>query len=263
MNTAFDCLNNYYSSYDEHMRFSSKNGSIEFLTTIRYVERYLKPGMKILEIGAASGRYSHFFARAGYTVDAVELIPRNIELFRENTEPDENVTIRQGNATDLSFLSDNTYDVTLLLGPMYHLFTDDERMRALSEAVRVTKSGGIMAASYCMNESTVIQYLFGKHNLKAELERGLVDRETFKCDSTPEDVFVLWRREEIDRLVNRLPAKRLHFVGTDMYTKYHPEMVDSLDDFEFEQYLKYHFYICERADMVGISNHTLDILRKD
>ena len=48
-----------------------------------------------------------------------------------------------------------------------------------------------------------------------------------------------------------------------MYTKYFEDMVDSLDDAEFEQYLNYHFAVCERADMVGISHHTLDILRKE
>lgn len=262
MNTVFEYLNDYYSAHDEHQRFASRHGSVEFLTTIRFIERYLEPGMKILEIGAASGRYSHYFARNGYEVDAVELIPRNIELFRENTEPGENVRIFEGNAVDLSMFADDTYDIVLLLGPMYHLFTDEDRAAALSEAVRVTKKGGVMMAAYCMNEGTVITYLFAKHKIYYEQPRGLVDWETFKCSSTPAELFVLWRREEIDRYVENLPVERLNFVGTDMYTKYLEEMVDSLDDFEFEQYLKYHFTICERADMVGISHHTLDILRK-
>lgn len=262
MNTAFDYLNSYYSSRDEHQRFASRHGSVEFLTTIRYIERCLEPGMKILEIGAASGRYSHYFAQMGYEVDAVELIPRNIELFRENTADGENVRIFEGNATDLSMFADETYDIVLLLGPMYHLFTDEDCSRALSEAVRVTKKGGVMMAAYCMNEGTVITYLFGRHKVYEEKARGLIDWETFKCSSTPAELFVLWRREEIDRYVEKLPVERLAFVGTDMYTKYHQDMIDGLDDFEFEQYLNYHFTICERADMVGISHHTLDILRK-
>jgi hypothetical protein len=47
-----------------------------------------------------------------------------------------------------------------------------------------------------------------------------------------------------------------------MYTKYFEDMVDGLDDAEFEQYMNYQFAVCERADIVGISHHTLDILRK-
>jgi len=263
MNTAFDYLNGYYSARDEHERFASRHGSVEFLTTVRYIGRYLEPGMKILEIGAASGRYSHYFARQGYEVDAVELIPHNIGLFRANTADGENVRIFEGNATDLSMFDDNTYDIVLLLGPMYHLFTDADCAKALSEAVRVTKPGGILMAAYCMNDATVIQYLFGRHKVFDESLQDLVDRKTFRLSSTPEQLFVLWRQEDIRRFTDELPLKRLCFVGTDMYTKYFEDMVDSLDDAEFEQYLNYHFAVCERADMVGISHHTLDILRKE
>lgn len=263
-NRAFDCLNAYYSVYDEQNRLASPHGSVEFLTTLRYVERYLAPGMTILEIGAGTGRYSHYFARAGYAVDAVELIPHNIEIFRANTEPGENVRVFEGNAVDLSRFAGDSYDMVLLLGPMYHLYTEEEQFRALSEAVRVTKHGGVTAAAYCMNEATVFCYLFGQHHVHEHKAREprLVDWDTFKLASAPEELFVLWRREEIERLTERLDVERLHFVGTDMYTNYRRDIVDSLDEEEFAEYLRYHFTICERADMVGISHHTLDVLRK-
>ena len=67
-------LKNYYETHNEEERFSSKRGMVEFLTTVHYIEKYLKPGMKIMEIGAGTGRYSHYFARNGYQVDAVELM---------------------------------------------------------------------------------------------------------------------------------------------------------------------------------------------
>ena len=67
-------LTEYYSNYDEEGRLMSRHGKVEYLTTMRYIERYLVPGTRILEIGAATGRYSHTLARMGYTVDAVELV---------------------------------------------------------------------------------------------------------------------------------------------------------------------------------------------
>ena len=76
----------------------------------------------MLEVGAGTGRYSHALARLGYTVDAVELVAHNIEVFRRNTQPGEAVTIMQGNALNLSAFADGTYDITLLLGPLYHLY---------------------------------------------------------------------------------------------------------------------------------------------
>ena len=87
-------LIDFYSSYDEDSRLSTlKHGTVEFLTTMRYIEKYIRQGDRVLEIGAATGRYSHTLARQGYTVDAVELVEHNIEVFRKNTLPDEKITI--------------------------------------------------------------------------------------------------------------------------------------------------------------------------
>lgn len=76
-------LTNYYNEYDEDGRLSMQAGSVEFLTTMKYIEKHLKSGMKILEIGAGTGRYSLAFAEKGYKVDAVELIEHNIDIFRK------------------------------------------------------------------------------------------------------------------------------------------------------------------------------------
>ena len=64
MNT-FESLTNYYNTKNEHIRLSSRHGSVEFLTTVRYVEKYLFKNARILEIGAATGKYSHYFAQKG------------------------------------------------------------------------------------------------------------------------------------------------------------------------------------------------------
>ena len=260
---AYEALNAYYGAYNEDERFDKRHNSVEFLTTMDYIRRYLCPGDRILEVGAGSGRYSHALARTGHRVEAVELIPRNIELFRERTEPGEDISIRQGTATDLSCFGEGTFDMTLLLGPMYHLFTEEEQKKALEEAVRVTKTGGLVYAAYCMNEGTVISFGFGKHNILPYLERGKIDPVSFQCFSEPEDLFVLWRRERIFSLTASLPTRRLHFVGVDMYTNYFRDMVDAMSEAEFDAWMAYHRSICEREDLVGLSFHTLDILRKE
>ena len=255
-------LNEYYTTHNEDARLLSRRGSVEFLTSISYIEKYLREGMRIIEIGAGSGRYSHYFARKGFSVDAVELIEHNIELFNQNTQPGEKVTVTQGNATDLSCFPDGTYDITLLLGPMYHLYSLDDKLAALREAKRVTRPGGVLFVAYCMNEATIIQFAFQKGNIHNEEYKNLIDPVTFKCGSDPRKIFELYRREDIDELISNLGGvRRLHFVGTDMYTKYFKQMIDEMDNKTFELYLKYHFAICERPDMTGISNHTLDILR--
>lgn len=255
-------LTRFYETIDENARLASRAGSVEFLTTMRYIERYLKPGMRIAEIGAGTGRYSHALAQSGYSVDALELIEHNIDVFRQYTIPGEPVTITQGNALSLPY-PDNTYDITLLLGPMYHLYTTEDQKQALQEAIRVTKPGGLLFAAYCGNDATMIQFCFRRGKIRQPRYRELIDPVTFKCRSTPEEVITLYRREDVDALNAGLPLTRLHYVGTDMATEYMEDVVNAMDDETFKTYLRYHYYICERPDMVGVSHHFLDILRKE
>ena len=86
--------------------------------------------------------------------------------------------------------------------------------------------------------------------------------ETFKATSTPGDLFQLYRREDIDSLMEGFTVRRLHYVGTDMVTNYMRSVIDEMEEDFFQLYLKYHFSICERGDMVGISHHILDIFQK-
>ena len=261
-----EILNSYYSNYDEDGRLLSRHGQVEFLTTMRYIRRYLREGARVLEIGAGTGRYSHAIARMGHPVDAVELIEHNVELFRRNTRPGERVSITQGDATRLDGIADETYDVTLLLGPMYHLFDNELRIAALSEAVRVTKRGGVVFAAYVGNDACVAQFVFGRNMINTEPYTKLVDRETFACASEPGEIFALYRRGDVDALMTELSAKynveRLHYVGTDMFSHYMRDALAEMDDETFRTFMDYHFVICERADMVGISNHILDVFTR-
>ena len=260
---TLELLTQFYENYDEEGRLLSRHGSVEFLTTMRYIDRYLRPGMRILEVGAATGRYSHTLARRGFRVDAVELVQHNVDIFNSLTQPGEEITIRQGDARDLSCFADETYDMVLLLGPMYHLFTEEDQRKALSESLRVMKRGGVLFAAYCGNDATMVNYCFGREMLKLEHYQRLVDMETFKAIADPAETFVLYRREDVEALMNGFSVTRLHFVGSDMFTNYMREAVDNMDDEFFSLFLRYHFATCERSDLVGASHHFLDICRKD
>lgn len=258
-----DYLKNYYESYDEDGRLMSKHGMVEYITTMKYVDKYLRPGMRILEIGAATGRYSHALAQKGYQVDAVEPLAHNIEVFKQNTKPGERITITQGNAMDLSMFADDTYDITLLLGPMYHLFTTEDKLKALAESIRVTKKGGIIFAAYCMGDASVLSYGFIRGQIYHIIEKCMLNTETFDTFSNPWDIFELHRKEDIDKLRSGFSVTQLHFVASDGYTNHMRETVDNMDERMYDLYVKYHLAICERPDMVGYSHHTLDIFRKE
>jgi len=256
-------LAKYYQNYDEDGRLRSRHGMVEYITTMHYIGKYLKPGMHVLEVGAGTGRYTHALAQQGYEVDAVELLEHNMDIFRQNTRAGERVTLTQGNAKDLSAFQSGTYDITLLLGPMYHLFTAEEQKQALSEAIRVTKVGGIVFAAYCMGDASVLSYGFIRGKIHEIVEKCMLDTNTFETFSNPWDIFELYRKENIDALRIQFPVTQLHFVASDGYTNHIRDTVDRMDDDTYALFLRYHLATCERQDMIGYSHHTLDIFRKD
>lgn len=251
----------FYNRYDEDSRLLTKSHLPEYLTTMRFIEKYLSPDAKIIEIGAGTGRYSIALAEMGYDVTAVELVPHNIEIMKKKVNSHHNIKIYEGNACNLSAFASDSYDIVLLLGPMYHLFTDEDKHCALGEAIRVAKTGGVIFASY-INNDTVMYKFFYKKRILSYIDKGLI-KENYHAVSTPDEIFELYRKSDIDELMKKYNTERLHFVGVDMLSYLYDESLDSLTDREFEEYMKFLSNLCEREDCVGLSIHMLDIFRKN
>ncbi|MBP3588652.1 MAG: class I SAM-dependent methyltransferase, partial [Clostridia bacterium] len=97
-----------YELFDENSRLNrSPAARVEFFTNTRYIERYLKPGDRILDVGAGAGEYSLYFARKGYEVCALELADANIAAFLKKLLPTDSVDLAQGNALDLGRYPDH------------------------------------------------------------------------------------------------------------------------------------------------------------
>lgn len=255
-----DYIKYFYENYNEDGRLTSKSHMPEYLTTMRYIEKYLTPNSKIIEIGAGTGRYSISLADMGYSVDAVELVPHNIKILKSKIKPTHSIRVYEGNACNLNFIDSNAYDIVLLLGPMYHLYNDEDKHKAISEAIRVAKTGGVIYSAYCNND-TSIYMLFARHNIVNYIKNNYVSKD-FRANSVPELVFELYRKSDIDELMKSFNVSRLHFVGVDMLSYIFDNSFDDLTDEEFDLYMKYVYSICEREDMVGLSIHMLDIFKK-
>lgn len=258
---TIEFLDQYYSNYDEDGRLLSKHGQVEYITTMKYIHKFLREGMRILEIGAGTGRYSIALAQEGYSVDSVELIEHNLSILKSKITASDKITARQGNALDLSAFEDEAFDITLLLGPMYHLYNNQDKITALKEAIRVTKKGGHIFVAYCMNEGTMISYCFMQNQIKNCMNKNMIT-DDFHCKSKPEDLFELVRTEEIKSLTEGLGVQREYLISTDGATNYMRNVVDNMNDEIFELYVKYHLSICERQDLIGATHHSLDILKK-
>ena len=254
-------LDEYYNSRDEEKRLLSQHGQVEYLTTMKYIHECLSQfdSPNILEVGAGTGRYSVALAKDGYSVTAVELVKHNLDVLISKLDGTEPITAIQGDALDLSSFRDQSFDLTMLLGPMYHLYTQEDKIKAMSEAVRVTKKGGYILVAYCMNEPTIIQYVFLGNNLDEVMNTLLTD--DWHCKSEPKEIFELVRTEDISLLNSRFPLDRIKLVATDGAAHYLSDFIDNMDAKTFDKWMEYHFATCERQDLIGASNHTLDILK--
>lgn len=185
-NTKYQLLKDYYSTGVEDKRLQAdKAHQVEFLTTTRYIDKYLKPNDKILEVGAGTGVYSIYYAEKDYEVNSLELVPENINILKSKITKDMNINVTEGTALDLSCYEDNTFDMTLVLGPLYHLYTEEDKKKAIEEALRVTKPNGYLYIAYLTNDSVMLSYGLKKRHL---LDKGLFD-ENYKFYDKPEEIF--------------------------------------------------------------------------
>jgi SAM-dependent methyltransferase len=266
-------LEAYYNKFNEEKRLNSRHGQVEYRISMKYIHIYLDEAAKrlggsgtdcrsqirLLDIGAGTGRYSVALAEEGYDVTAVELVRYNLGVLKKKAS---SVKAMQGNALNLKKLESASYDVTLLFGPMYHLFGFEQKLRALSEARRVTKPNGVILVAYCMNEYSVITYGFKERNVLSCMAEERFT-EDFKTISSPDKLYDYMRIEDIDALNEAAGLRRIKILSPDGPANYIRPFLNQLTDEEFELFVRYQMAVCERADLIGAGAHTVDILRRD
>lgn len=252
-------LEKYYNKFNEEKRLNSRHGQVEFITSMKYIHNYLEEmeNPKILDVGAGTGRYSVALSEEGYDVTAVELVKYNLGILKKKGS---NVRAYQGNAKKLSRFEGDSFDLTLIFGPMYHLYTQKDKLQALLEAKRVTKNNGVILVAYCMNDYSVLTFGFKENHIKESIKENRLTKD-FHVVSEEKDLYDYVRIEDINALNEKAKLNRIKIITPDGPANYMRQVLNAMDEETFELFIQYHLSTCERQDMLGASAHTVDILR--
>lgn len=249
----------YYNKFNEDKRLTRRHGKVEFIVTLKYIHDYLNKmnNPKIIDIGAGTGKYSIELSNQGYDVTAIELVKHNLSYIKKYDK----IKSYQGNAIDLSRFKDETFDLTLLFGPMYHLIDKKDKIKALNEAKRITKKDGIIMVAYIMNDYCILTHGFKDNNILNAIENKMID-DSFKCIKWDNNLYSVYRIEDIDKLNEKVNLNRIKIITPDGPANYMRNTLNKMSDKEFDKFIEYVLSISDRKDMIGSSAHTIDILKK-
>ena len=269
----------HYNKFNEDKRLTRRHGQVEYITTMQYIHKYIEAlqgenakdtTLRILDIGAGTGRYAVELAKEGHDVTAVEYVKYNLGRLKQNAEVAKKecqesgkeflLQAYQGDARKLKRFTEDSFDLTLLFGPMYHLYSFEDKLQALTEAKRVTKPGGYILVAYLMNEYGVLTYGFKEGNAIACIEDGRLD-ENFHCRSTEKDLYDYVRLEDMKELRDAAGLEHVQTISADGPADYMRRELNAMSEEMFAKFIEYHLSTCERPELLGAGAHTVDILR--
>ena len=274
-----DELTAHYNKFNEDKRLTRRHGQVEYITTMQYIHKYIEvlqgqnakdTTLRILDIGAGTGRYAVELAKEGHDMTAVEYVKYNLGRLKQNAEVAKKecqeagkeflLQAYQGDARKLKRFAEDSFDLTLLFGPMYHLYSFEDKLQALMEAKRVTKPGGYILVAYLMNEYGVLTYGFKEGNAIACTEDGRLD-ENFHCHSTEKDLYDYVRLEDMKELRDAAGLEYVQTISADGPADYMRRELNAMSEEMFAKFIEYHLSTCERPELLGAGAHTVDILR--
>ena len=261
MSTREEIVSAFYGKYDEDGRLQrSRHGQLEYAVTMDYIHRFAAPGDSVLEVGAGTGRYSIALAKEGVDVTAVDLVESNLALLRENSKGLGNLRAVKGDATDLSGFADQTFDVTLVLGPLYHLYEKEDVHKAIDEAIRVTKGNGVILFAFISVFGIMYANYFYGRWAAGQKENFTED---YRVRHFKEQLFTGYDVVEFEKLFDGKPVQWITTTGTDGLL----EPIEDRPDFEitdqdFTLFVDWYLAFSEKRELLGNTLHLLYICRK-
>lgn len=151
----------FYNNGAEIDRLEHGLGIVEFYRSKEIISQYINEKSTIYDIGGGIGKYSEWLAEQGHDVTLIELAPTAVDYAKKNMKTP--YTAEVGDAREINNPNEST-DVVLLMGPLYHLQNKTDRDKALNEVYRVLKKGGLLIAAGIskFSSTTWVLSVYGK-----------------------------------------------------------------------------------------------------
>lgn len=251
---------------EEHARLERRQ--LEYDLTWRYLDRYLPPQGTLLEVGAASGRYTLELARRGYRVTAVDLSAALIGQCRQRLVGAglaERVDLLVADARDLSQVTGKGFEAALLMGPLYHLVEKADRQLALKEAFDRLRAGGLLFSAFISRFGVLSDLL---RNAPAWIEEPAVVRSLLERGRRPETQprggfrGYFAEPDEIASLHEAVGFETLLLAGVEPVIGGDDDSYNSLQGLQRRHWLDLLYEISTERSILGASRHLLYIGRK-
>ncbi len=251
----------YRGGGEDERLIRTRRGQLEYYVTMYYIHRFAPVRANVLEIGAGTGRYSAALAKEGMHVSAVELVDSNFAVLKERAKSLKNLYAYQGDALDLSRFPDGYFDLTLALGPMYHLYEPEDVQKAIDEAIRVTKPGGALLFAF-LSVYGILYANYFQGNWAAGQAENFTD--DYRVRHFKEQLFTGYDVTEFEQLFKGKPVEHITTAGTDGMLEAIEARPDfAISDADFAAFRKWYLQVAEKRELLGSTNHLLYICRKN
>lgn len=261
----------YYSQFDEWGRLDRE--PIEFTINWHYMKSYLPSSGHVLDNGAGPGKYAMALAQMGYHVTLSDLTPKLVDQAKEKAIELGLADMFKGfhalNATHLEGIPSETYDASLMLGPLYHLQQEEDRIAAVKELHRVTKNEGIVFVAFQSRMRMLLTSLLFPQAWKPNDNMAAIQhfKEQGIFNHTDEGRFTgsyYFNVEEIKPFMESHGFETLDLIGSSnigsLLSKEQKQYW--IDRGENEAFIEFLIQIARDPSVLGVSSHLLYIGRK-
>jgi SAM-dependent methyltransferase len=174
-------IKSYYDDAPEESRLESGAFQLEELRSRELILRHApKAPAIVFDVGGAAGAYAFWLTELGYDVRLFDAVPRLVDIARQRNERSSRRLTSCAVADARALPEPNeSAEMVLLLGPLYHLVDEHDRRAAISEAIRVLRPGGVLIAAGISRSASALdglaRELLGDPEFAAIVERDLLD----------------------------------------------------------------------------------------